>query len=91
MAFRNSIEAFLHAVKEGHGPDMQVVCRIGLGANGMKHCTVQVTGDSFGYSIEAYGDEAEELCEKASRYARASLLAVSSTGRANNSSSRMAL
>lgn len=76
MAFRDSIDAFMHAVNSngagGNGNKMlQVRCSLGSMWNGVKHCSVQVYSGPRGYCIDAYGEEAHELYRVASCYATA--------------------
>lgn len=77
MAFRDSIDAFMHAMilerSAGSCNDgsktLQVRCSLGSMWNGVKHCSVQVHSGPRGYCIDAYGEEAHELYRVASCHA----------------------
>jgi hypothetical protein len=77
-AFRDSIEAFMHAIdseKDAHGAgSLQVRCTIGSLWNGMTHCSVQVHCGIKGYCIDAYGEEAHELYRIASSYSTTNMM-----------------
>jgi hypothetical protein len=76
--FDSSIDAFLYAVRSGGNGAMDVKASIGYMKNGIKRCSVQVScdgggsssGDGAGYSIEAYGEEAEALYQEAIKYSK---------------------
>ena len=70
MPFNSSIDAFMYAMRESAyaGHAVEVLYSIGYMRNGLKHCSVQVTHGYTGYSIDAYGEEADELCSAAKKY-----------------------
>jgi hypothetical protein len=69
--FRDSIDALLYALREiGEGaPHLEILYGTGYLPNGVKYCNVQISCGKTGYSISAYGDEADRLHEAASRNA----------------------
>lgn len=70
MPFRNSIDAFLYAMREiGDEAHVEILYGTGSLPNGIKYCNVQINCGRTGYSISAYGDEADLLHEIASRNA----------------------
>ena len=71
--YRNSIDAFAHLISEGResvfrgtATVTQISAKIGYMQNGIRYCNVQVTfNNGEEYRIEAYGEEADELYNKA--------------------------
>ena len=67
--FRDSVEA-LQSVLDERGSDLARIGSVskmevesGRLKNGIEHCSVQVLcSDGAGYRIDAFGDEARELC-----------------------------
>lgn len=64
--YRNSVDAFRHLLSPAVS---QISAKSGHMQNGIEHCVVQVTfASGEEYRIEAYGEEAEELCKAAREY-----------------------
>lgn len=79
VPFNSSIEAFMYAMREGVYAEhaVEVIYRIGYVRNGLKRCSVQVMHGYTGYSIDAYGEEADELCRVAKKYSSKEIAVVS--------------
>jgi hypothetical protein len=79
VPFNSSIDAFMYAMRESAyaGDAVEVICRIGYMRNGLKHCSVQVMQGYTGYSIDAYGEEADELCRVAKKYSGREMAVIS--------------
>jgi hypothetical protein len=68
--FSNSRDAFLCALHKGaiDGQLTEILYNIGQTRNGLKHCSVQVTHGYTGFSIDAYGKEADDLYQMVKKY-----------------------
>ncbi|MEW6605305.1 MAG: hypothetical protein AB1351_11550 [Thermoproteota archaeon] len=64
--YRNSVDAFTQLLSPAVN---RISVKSGRMQNGIEHCVVQVMlAGGEEYRIEAYGEEAEELCKVAREY-----------------------
>jgi hypothetical protein len=74
--FSDSIEAFQSVLEEkgtslsSEGAVSKIEVGSGYAKNGVEYCSVQIScRDGAGYHVEAFGDEARELCIVSQGYA----------------------
>lgn len=81
MPFDSSVDALMYALRESAytGHAVKILYSVSYTRNGLKHCGVQVTHGYTGYSIDAYGEEADELCSAAKKYSSKPVAVVSAS------------